>query len=248
MLPFNPTSGNTLNILGVSINFLDYQEMLNLIRSALETNHQLSICYANTNTLNFCYKNPQFKEILAGFNLVHPDGRGIYLASRFLHNEKSRDEIITGSDFYPILWNEIANKSLSVFLFGDSEITLKLISQKHKNIKISGSVSGFNYSSEYVVDKINKTKPDILLVGLGTPRQEEWIYHNLRLINCKIILAVGDGLKVLSGTKIRGPYVMRKLGFEWFFRLINEPKRLWRRYILGNPLFLFRIIMQKIKG
>ena len=87
----------------------------------------------------------------------------------------------------------------------------------------------------------------MLLVALGTPYQEEWISENKDKINIPIVIAIGSGLYFLSGTIKRAPKWMRNIGLEWFYRLFQEPKRLWRRYIIGIPIFVFNIIVIKVK-
>ena len=113
---------------------------------------------------------------------------------------------------------------------------------QHTDIVIAGYNNGFAYENDKLLGMINKSKPDILVVGMGSPKQEEWIMNCKGNLDVKIIIAVGDGIKVFSGTKKRGPKVIQKLGLEWLVRLFFEPKRLWKRYLIGIPLFFIRLI------
>jgi len=101
---------------------------------------------------------------------------------------------------------------------------------------------GYSFSDEKVIDKINTSGSDILIIGLSCPVQEKWMHKNKDKVNCKVILAVGDGIKVFSGDKIRGPAFMRKFGFEWLVRMFTEPGKNFRRYLLGIPVFIRRVI------
>ncbi|MEJ2613977.1 MAG: WecB/TagA/CpsF family glycosyltransferase [Ignavibacteriaceae bacterium] len=109
-----------------------------------------------------------------------------------------------------------------------------------------GYQDGYNIENEKLIEKINDLLPDILIVGLGCPKQEEWIVKFKDYLNVKIILAVGDGIKVFAGTKIRGSNLFRTSGLEWFIRLITNPSRYWKRYLLGIPLFIIRVIKFKL--
>ena len=134
---------------------------------------------------------------------------------------------------------------MELFLFGDTDSTLELVKYSNKNLRIVGVYNGFVYSNNDLIEQINSKSPDILIVGLGCPKQERWISENKTKVNVKILLAVGDGIKVFAGTKIRGHLLFRKLGLEWFVRLINHPLLYWMRYIIGIPLFIFRVLKYK---
>ena len=134
------------------------------------------------------------------------------------------------------------------FFFGDTESTLKKIYPLHNEIIISGIQNGYSYENNSLIYKINSSNTDILVVGLGSPKQENWVEENKKQLNVKIILVVGEGLKVFANTKIRGPKVVRNIGLEWMVRLLSNPSKLWRRYIVGIPLFLGRVLIQKFRS
>src|SRR5574338_1080895 len=124
---------------------------------------------------------------------------GIYLASRLQYGQKGFSSRFTGSDFYSHLINSAIENNWSFYFFGDEEKTLKLITKNLPKIKIAGFCNGFNYDNNDLIVKINNSNPDILIVGLGSPKQEQWIIENKRNINTKVIIAVGDGIKVFAG-------------------------------------------------
>ena len=114
-----------------------------------------------------------------------------------------------------------------------------------------GASHGFfsdDYTEEMAIEQINAVKPDILLVALGVPRQEKWISNHRNELNCGIAIAVGGLLDFVSGRIPRAPLWMRKSGLEWCYRLYQEPIRLFKRYIIGNPLFLFRVLLERLHG
>lgn len=114
-------------------------------------------------------------------------------------------------------------------------------------LKICGWNNGYEDLDENIIDKINRAQPNILWVGLGTPLQEEWIIKNADLLSCNVIQAVGDLFALFAKTKRRGPVVLQKIGLEWFIRLLYNPKRYFKRYVLGIPIFIFFILREKLK-
>lgn len=235
-----------LKIFDVSIKKLSEQDLLKIVQNFISLNQKGTVSYVNANSLNLVYKDDKMKKYLSGFNILHPDGLGIFLASKFLYGKDGFAARMTGSDFYIELIKESLKNKWSFFFFGDTNETLSKISNTNPGLNVKGWCNGFNFNENELINNINTAKPDILIVGLGSPKQEEWIIGNKDKINSKVIIAVGDGIKVFSGTKKRGNKLVRRLGLEWVVRLINEPKRLWKRYLIGIPLFIFRVIRFKL--
>ncbi len=145
-----------------------------------------------------------------------------------------------------MLIKEGIKRNWSFFFFGHDNDTLEKIHTVYPDLNIKGFSEGYNFDTESVVNQINNSKINILVAGLGFPKQEKWIYENKNKINANVIIAVGDGIKVFSGTKVRGSVILRKIGLEWFVRMITNPAKYWRRYLIGNPVFLYRIIKTKL--
>lgn len=239
-------NSDKFNIFGLDINKADYPGLLKQIITAIESKQKITIGYANAHILNNIFKNYKHREILSSFNIIHPDGIGVYLASRFLYRKKGMARRMTGSDFYPMLIEEGIKRKWSFFFFGHENKTLEKIGVCNPELTIAGYSEGYNFDTDSVINQINSSGTDILIVGLGFPKQEEWIFENKNRLYCHVIIAVGDGIKVFSGTKIRGDLFIRRLGFEWFVRTITNPGKYWKRYLIGNPLFLLRIIKLKL--
>ncbi len=158
------------------------------------------------------------------FDFIHPDGIGVYFASKYLYKKSGLTKRFTGSDFYPFLIEQAIERNWKLFFFGDSDTTLEKIKTQNLNLNVVGIHNGYDYVNLDLVKKINISNPDILIVGLGCPKQEKWIIENYSNLNVNVIIAVGDGIKVFAGNKIRGPLVLRQLGLEWFVRLISNFK------------------------
>lgn len=235
-----------LNIFKVKLSKVVYSDLINLINETINKKI-IIVTGCNINTINISLSNKRFEKNLSEFDIIHPDGIGIYLASRFLYGQKGFSSRFTGSDFYSHLISSAIENNWSFFFFGDEEKTLKLINKNLPTIKIAGICNGFNYDINDLLLKINNSNADILIVGLGSPKQEQWIIENKNNIHSKVIIAVGDGIKVFAGTKKRGSKYIQKIGLEWFVRFLYEPKRLWRRYFIGIPLFIYRVLKLKFR-
>lgn len=237
---------DTINIFGVNIDKTDYGILLGKIYIAAEKKRKLSITYTNSSTLNSSYNNSHNQDLLNSFELVHPDGIGVYLASKLLYGKNGLSSRMTGSDFYPKLIEEGIKRKWGFYFFGHDNSTLEKINARNPELKITGVNEGYSFDTNKLKERINNSGTDILVIGLGFPKQEIWINENKNKLKCSVIIAVGDGIKVFAGTKKRGTALIRKLGLEWAVRLIYSPFKYWRRYMVGNPLFLYRIIKLKL--
>jgi N-acetylglucosaminyldiphosphoundecaprenol N-acetyl-beta-D-mannosaminyltransferase len=239
---------NIIKIFDLSLNDLSYGEVIKNIGGAVRESTTIIITYTTLHSLNLSCMNKQLTEMFNMFDIIHPDGVGVYLASKIIYGKNGFLQRINGSDLYPLLINEGIKNDWSFYFFGDTNDTLSKIHVRFPKLNVVGTHEGYNYKNDDLILEINEKKADILVVGLGCPKQEEWIIQNKDLINSKVILAVGDGIKVFAGTKKRGSKAIRSLGLEWMIRLINNPGRLWRRYLIGIPLFLFRVVKYKIQS
>lgn len=235
-------------IFNLRIQSTESDELLQTFQNVIENDEKISITYATFNTLNLVKSNNKLVDMFNQFEIIHPDGVGIQYALKFLFGVKRISQPFTGSDFYELLINRAIKKNWSFFFFGDRNVVLNKISQNNTSLNIIGLYSGFDYDTNKIIFKIQSGKPDILIIGLGQPLQENWIIENKSRINANIILAVGDGIKVFAGNKIRGFRWIRKLGLEWLVRLINNPLLYWRRYLIGIPLFILRISKERFKN
>ncbi|HMS65149.1 MAG TPA: WecB/TagA/CpsF family glycosyltransferase [Ignavibacteria bacterium] len=238
----------TVNIFGVDINRLSETEFLDIIKNSIEKNIKIKIAYANANSLNKIHSDKELKKMYESFDIIHPDGTGVYLASKFLNGDAGLKIRLTGSDFYTKLISESIKRKWSYFFFGHTTDILKEISKVHPDLIISGIQDGYNFEDQEVIEKINKTSPDIVIIGLSCPIQEKWMYEHQDKINFKVMITVGDGIKVFANKKIRGPDFMRKIGMEWLSRFISNPVNNFEKYIIGNPIFIIRVLKEKLKS
>lgn len=236
-----------INIFGVKADKLNDEKFLNIISKSISEGKKLTIAYANADSLNKIYSDEELKNIYKTFDIIHPDGIGVYAASKFLYGKNGFEERLTGSDFYEKLIKESVKKGWNYFFFGHTKKVLDEIQTEHPLLKISGTNEGYNFDNDEVIQKINELKPDVIIIGLSCPKQEKWIFENKDKLKSGILFAVGDGIKVFAGKKIRGPVFMRKFGLEWLVRFALNPLKNFKKYIIGNPLFIYRVLKESFK-
>ena len=238
-----------ISLLGIKIDRLDLEGLMNRIKEFLLSGQKFNVMYANIHCMNTALNDFEYRRIINSADLVYCDGAGVVAGSRILgFNLPQR---MTGADWIYNLCELCSKGDYSIYLLGGEhgiaeQARDKLIS-KFPNLKITGTHHGYfeqNYN-RHLIERINFTLPDILLVGMGTPKQEKWINRNFNKINVPVVWSVGALFDFVAGKVPRGPRWMVDNGFEWLFRLTVEPKRLWSRYILGNPRFFLRILKEK---
>ncbi|MBU3956749.1 WecB/TagA/CpsF family glycosyltransferase [Patescibacteria group bacterium] len=207
------------------------------------------VTYLNAHNFNLASKNNTYKEILKKADLVYADGWGVVWAARLSGSQLPGR--LTTKDFFEGFCRMAEKEKLSLFFLGGKEKVVnkmvKILKDKFPQIKIKGWQNGyFNGKEEKRISaRINQLSPDFLIVGMGSPTQELWLAKNLSQLKIKVGWCVGGLFDFISEEKPRCPKWLGDLGFEWLFRLLTEPKRLWRRYLIGGPEFLSRVIRLK---
>ena len=198
--------------------------------------------FVNAHCLNVAYTNARYRDVLAHAAAVWPDGTGVRMAGSRLGFPVP--ENVNGTDLFPLVCRAAEKAGLSVFFYGArAEVVEKVaenVARDYPSLKVAGFVNGYAPDEE-VLSKIRAAKPDLLFVAKGVPGQELWIADHQHDLACRAAIAVGGLFDFVSGRIPRAPKWMRRLGVEWAFRLYQEPVRLFRRYVIGNPLFLLRV-------
>ena len=224
------------------------EEIFNEVFISYEKKRGLLLTYLNQNGFNIYFRNEQYRKLLDTFFKVYQADLGIYLLLKFLKKEKiSR---IDASTLNTNILNEIINKKIPISFVGGnfSENFIKEECTKRK-INFGGYYNGYFNETESanVIKIINQFYSQVYFVGMGVPKQEFFAYELTKNSKDKLIICVGNFLEFYFGTIKRAPVIFQKLGIEWLFRLITEPKRLWKRYIFGIPEFLYRAIKMKME-
>jgi exopolysaccharide biosynthesis WecB/TagA/CpsF family protein len=235
-------------ILGIPVVAVRWNDAIALLNRLIAERRFTKVSFLNAHNANIAYTDPVFAGALDDF-LILPDGIGIDLAARLLYGAPFPDNL-NGTDFVPAFL-QASTTPLTVGLLGATRVNAEAASVKlaalavqHRFVVIHDGYFPASQEQE-IVDRIAALRPDVLLVAMGVPRQELWIERHIDARHCTLPIAVGALLDFLSGAVPRAPLWMRRLRLEWLFRLAVEPSRLWRRYVVGNPLFLLRVVRQK---
>jgi N-acetylglucosaminyldiphosphoundecaprenol N-acetyl-beta-D-mannosaminyltransferase len=243
-----------INVVGVGVDPLTVGELHAGIKRLVEGGGRGTVLNVNANCLNLLYADAALRGFFEEADLVFCDGAGVMLAARLLGERIP--ERITYADWAWRLAAFAEAENLSLFLLGAApgvtERAAHSLRRLHPGLRISGAEHGYfdhspgSQENDAILHRINAAAPDILIVGLGMPLQERWLMQNRDAIDAKVALTGGAVFDYVSGGLRRGPRLLTDNGFEWLARLIVEPRRLWRRYLIGNPLFLFRVLRQRL--
>ena len=229
-------------LLGITYDNVSMTEALDYIFSSLRNRRRRKIAFVNADCFNKGFAQPPYRQLLTQFDQVYADGSGVALAGRML-GRPVKDNV-NGTDMLPLLAERAARQGFSLFLLGAkpgvAERMRDNLMARFPGLRIVGCRDG--YHLEQVDEEVNRVRPDLLLVAMGVPLQEQFIVDHFASVQTGVMLGVGGLFDFYSGNIPRAPRWLRRLGLEWTFRLAMEPRRMFRRYILGNPLFLWRVL------
>ncbi len=219
---------------------------------------KLLINTINAHSYNTALKDPLFAEALQKGDILIPDGASIIMACKWLKAKSQPKERIAGWDLFEFEMNLLNQKGGKCFFMGSSEKVLSLIKEKAKNVYPNIVVETYSppYKPEFneednkkIIDAINQANPDLLWIGMTAPKQEKWTYKHWNELNIHCHAGtIGAVFDFFAGTVERAPIWWQEHSLEWLYRLIKEPKRMWKRYIIGNTLFLWNITKEKFKS
>ncbi|HLO83779.1 MAG TPA: WecB/TagA/CpsF family glycosyltransferase [Nostocaceae cyanobacterium] len=243
-----------VNICGVQIDAYSFDEVVErIVKHALARGVPEYVVTPNAMHILTLQKDVEFQEIYSKAFLVVPDGVSLLWAAKFLQTPlKGR---VNGTDLFEKLCAIAAEKGLKVFLLGGrpgaAEKAQQTLQDRHPGLVIVGTYCppyGFEKQPaelELINSQIQAAAPDLLFVGLGAPKQEKWIANHYLTLGVPVSIGIGVSFELVGDMVRRAPVWMQKAGLEWLFRLIVEPGRLWKRYILGNPTFIWLVLKQR---
>jgi len=238
-------SGNKINIITV-------KETVEKISDWIEQEHSKLhwVVVTGMHGIVEAEKHADFKYIISFADMFVPDGVSlVWLARLKGFDIKSR---VSGADLMQNFFKAADKEGFSSYFYGDTDETLKELNKKllsnYPNLRIAGSYSPpfrklTEKEDEEVIQRINQAKPDVLWVALGLPKQEKWIFEHRAKLKVPVIIGVGAAFKFLSGEVKRAPEWVGSAGFEWLWRLFQEPKIIWRRVFIDGPIFLWLVFL-----
>ncbi len=243
-----------LEILGVNVHLLQGRTIRPLVREYISRNEKRLVLNVNCHCLNLAYERPWLRSFLNSADLVFCDGVGVLLGARLLGERLP--ERIPFTDWDWGLGEESDKLGYSLFLLGArpgvAECAAVRLREAHPQLKIAGTHHGYvdkrvdSAENRAVIQKINSVQPNVLIVCFGMPLQEQWLMENWRNIEANVAMVGGAALDYIAGEVRRPPLWMRKHSLEWLGRVLIEPRRLWRRYLLGNGQFIARVLQQRM--
>jgi N-acetylglucosaminyldiphosphoundecaprenol N-acetyl-beta-D-mannosaminyltransferase len=243
-----------VELLGIRIDNLTTDEIKQCVVSFLKNKQKGYIVTPNAFHIVLLREDEEFRKAYEDALMVLPDGISLIIVSKLFNSPlKMR---CAGSDLFLEICKIASQLNKSIFLLGGVNDSEKIAQQKLKdlfpNIEIYSYSPPFGFEKDEketrkIIDIINRTNSEILFIFLGAPKSEKWIYKNISALNISLAFCFGAALDFFSGVKKRAPKWIQSMGFEWFWRLIHEPKRLWKRYLIGNAVFILLVLKELIK-
>jgi N-acetylglucosaminyldiphosphoundecaprenol N-acetyl-beta-D-mannosaminyltransferase len=240
------------SVLGVRIHNATRQQAIALVEQSIRSyaGRPKSVFFVNTHTLNLAAADPSYRDTLNAGDFVFADGTGVRWAARL--QAVGVRENLPGTDLVPELFRAAPDRGYSYFLLGADATTIAVAADYARLMFPGWRQAGFRHGyltddglDSAAIDEINATRPDVLLVGMGNPLQEKWIQQHLRRLNIPVCMGVGGLFDFWAGNVSRAPRWLRRVGHEWLWRLWQQPRQKALRYLIGNPLFLARVLGER---
>lgn len=241
---------NKINILNTSIDNLTMIETLDFVKESIECNKQVNHVVVNAGKIVSMQDDLELRESVNNSDIINADGQAVVWASKILG--KPLKERVAGIDLMVNLVELAYKKEYKVFFFGAKEEIVKKVVEKYANHYSPNIVAGYRNGyfkreeEKQIAEQIANSGANILFVAISSPTKENFLYQNKEILKkVNFVMGVGGSFDVVSGLVKRAPVWMRKSGLEWFYRFIQEPKRMWRRYLIGNSKFIFLVFKER---
>lgn len=242
---------NRINILNTTIDNLSMGDTLDIVEEAISKSKQIHHVVVNAGKIVAMQKDLQLRQSVNSSDIINADGQAVVWASKFLR--KPLKERVAGIDLMINLVEMAHKKNYKIFFFGAKEEVVNKVIETYSNKYSSNIIAGyrngyFKKEEEHIIAKqIADSGANILFVAISSPTKENFLFENKQLLNnVNFIMGVGGSFDVVAGKVKRAPLWMQNSGFEWFYRFAQEPKRMWRRYLVGNSKFISLVLREKI--
>ncbi|MGE4353634.1 MAG: WecB/TagA/CpsF family glycosyltransferase [Oscillospiraceae bacterium] len=236
------------DILGVGYDSLTMDEAVGCALELMRERCGAYVVTPNPEIIMLSRELPELAGAIENASLVLADGIGVIHGAKILG--KPLKAKLPGIDFAARLMEKMAQRGQSVFLFGSkpsvAEKAAENLLKRYPGLTVAGTHNGYFKDDKPIIDEINAASPDLLLVCLGAPKQELWMQANAKNLNVGLMAGLGGSLDVFAGNVRRAPETWQKLGLEWLYRLIKEPRRIKR--MIKLPVFVFAVTGQRIRG
>ncbi len=245
----------SINICDVPVSSVNINQACETIDGWIQARKRTYICVAPASTIVDSQSDHSYKKVLDNADMITPDGMPLVWAAKLMGDKNI--ERTYGPDLLLALCERGQEKGYGHYFYGGMESTCSLLGnvlkKKFSNIDIRGYYAppfrpSHAQEDEEIIGRINGLNADVLWVGLGSPKQDYWMYEHREKLNVPVIIGVGAAFDFIAGVKRQAPWWMQRCGLEWFFRLCSEPKRLWRRYLIGNTRFIYLLMRHAVKA
>lgn len=242
-----------MNILGVGISVVNQKLVLEIVQRWMNSNNSQYMSVCNVHTVMSCFRDPSLRRAVNGAGVVAPDGMPLVWIGRMQgHAQMGR---VYGPDFMLALCRESQKPGYRHFFYGGvpgvPQALADELRRRYPDLQIAGFHSPpfrplTSTEQQEDISRINATEPHVVWVGLGTPKQDRWVADHVGLIEGAVLIPVGAAFDFITGRLPQAPPWMRDSGLEWLYRFMTEPRRLWRRYLIDNSVFIFRLLEQAL--
>ncbi|MBF0531697.1 MAG: WecB/TagA/CpsF family glycosyltransferase [Candidatus Omnitrophica bacterium] len=240
--------GEFYKILGVKISQLDIRQAVSRVFAWVENRQRVYVCVAPAATIVCAQDDPEYKKVVNAAAMVTPDGMPVVWLGRW---QGRRVQRVYGPDFMRAVIETGQDQGIRHYFYGGTEQTLRKLTDNIRRdfprARIAGSwapemIKIKEIEKREILDKINAADPDILWIGLGSPKQDFWMAAHRGLLSVPVMAGVGAAFDFLAGVKPQAPRWLQRAGLEWLFRLSCEPRRLGKRYLVGNARFIYFLL------
>jgi exopolysaccharide biosynthesis WecB/TagA/CpsF family protein len=239
----------TIEILGIPFARLDVASALDEVERLYNRDEPAMVAHVNVHTVNLASEDRAYRDVLRSADMVLNDGKGVMLAARLLGERFPID--LNGNFFSPLVLQRAVARNWKVYFLGAkpgvADHAAALLRAKIPGLEIVGVRDGHFSAAEEdaVVAEIRASGAGVVMVGMGNPLQERWLHRRLADTGARLGIGVGAFFDFQTGHVPRAPHWMQRLGIEWVHRLVKEPRRMWKRYLVGNPKFLARVLRSR---
>ena len=241
------------NILGVGVSAINMSQALQIIAGWMDDHTPRYVCVTPAHAVMECYRQPQLRSIYNNSGLTTPDGMSIVWLLKLLGF--SHVDRVYGPDIMLEVCRSSQDSGYKHYFYGAAPGVADQLAEnllkKFPGLKIVGVESPpfrelTDAENQEMMKRIRSASPDIVWVGIGSPRQEKWMSEHLKELDVPVLIGVGAAFDFLSGNKPQAPRWIQRSGMEWFYRLLSEPRRLWKRYVLSYPRFIVLVVLQML--
>jgi exopolysaccharide biosynthesis WecB/TagA/CpsF family protein len=240
----SPSAPDTIDVFGMPFENVSLKRAVDTLITAARRALPARVVFVNAHVINEAAKDGQYLDTVATADIRYADGSGMAIAAKLAG--RAFVDNVNGTDMFPVLCEEAARAGVSIFLLGAKPGVAAAVEDKVAKTELGRAIAGSHHGyispgsadEEAAIAAINASGAGILLVAMGVPVQDQWIERNRSRIKTPVMIGVGGLFDFASGQMPRAPKMFRRLGCEWIWRLAMEPRRMWRRYLIGNVVFM----------